>query len=157
MLTGLSGSYEELDPDLELIVEYVPPDDLESRVADEVKSGFGPDVLIGADAAELFDLVAAGAVHRITRSQAERYGYDEVDTRALAAMAVDETQRGVPLAASTDVLYYCDGVEPRRTTCRNAATREVSRTRRPRRRSCGIPNSRGSSSSPPGNVATTKC
>lgn len=112
VLTELLSSYEELDPDLELIVEYVPPDELESRFADEAKSGFGPDVLIGADAAELFDLVAAGAVHRITRSQAERYGYDELDTRALAAMAVDETQRGVPLAAFTDVLYYRDGVEP---------------------------------------------
>jgi len=112
VLTELLSSYEDVDPDLELIVEYVPPEEIESRFAEEVESGFGPDVLIGADAAELFDLVGDGAVHRITPSQTERYGFDELDTRALAAMAVDETQGGVPLAAFTDVLYFRDGIEP---------------------------------------------
>lgn len=112
VLTELLAGYAELDPDLELIVEYVPPEELESRFAEEVESGFGPDLLIGADAAELFDLVGSGAVHRITASQTERFGFDELDTRALAAMRVDETQGGVPLAAFTDVLYYRDGVEP---------------------------------------------
>ena len=112
VLTELLRSYEELDPDLDLIVEYVPPDEIESRFADEVRSGFGPDLLIGADAAELSDLVDDGAVHRISPSQAERYGFDDLDTRALSAMAVDESQRGVPLAAFTDVLYYRVGVTP---------------------------------------------
>jgi ABC-type glycerol-3-phosphate transport system substrate-binding protein len=112
VLTDLLRSYEELDPDLELIVEYVPPGEIESRFAEEVESGFGPDVLIGADAAELSGLVDDGAVHRITPRNSERYGFDDLDSRAMSAMAVDESQRGVPLAAFTDVLYYRDGVAP---------------------------------------------
>ena len=115
VLTELLRSYAELDSDLELIVEYVPPEEIEARFAEEVKSGFGPDVLIGADAAELSDLVDNGAVHAITPSQSERYGFDELDSRALSAMAVDDAQRGVPLAAFTDVLYYRDGITPPET------------------------------------------
>jgi ABC-type glycerol-3-phosphate transport system substrate-binding protein len=112
VLTELLRGYEELDPDLELIVEYVPPDEIESRFAEQVKSGFGPDVLIGADAAKLSELVRDGAVHHITPAQTERYGFDELDPGALTAMTVDESQRGVPLAAFTDVLYYKEGVRP---------------------------------------------
>lgn len=112
VLTELLSNYAELDSDLEIIVEYVPPEEIESRFADEVKSGFGPDVLIGADAAELSDLVDDGAARLITPSQARQYGFDQLDERALSAMAVNETQSGVPLTAFTDVLYFRDGVEP---------------------------------------------
>jgi len=112
VLTELLISYEELDPDLELIVEYVPPDEIEARFVDEVKSGFGPDLLIGADAAALPALVDDGAVHDITPRQTVRYGFDDLDDRALSAMSIDDAQSGVPLAAFTDVLYHRDGVEP---------------------------------------------
>lgn len=115
VLTELLRGYDELDPDLELIVEYVPPEEIASRFADEVKSGFGPDVLIGADAGELSDLVDSGAVHQIAPVETERYGFDDLDNSALAAMRVDDAQRGVPLAAFTDVLYYRDGVSPPET------------------------------------------
>ena len=112
VLTELLNSYEELDADLELIVEYVPSDEIEARFADEVKSGFGPDIMIGADADELPALVEDGAVHDITQRQTIRYGFDDLDGRALSAMSIDDAQSGVPLAAFTDVLYHRDGIEP---------------------------------------------
>lgn len=112
ILTELIAGYEDLDPDLELIVEHVPSEQIEARFADEVRSGFGPDVLIGADAELLTDLVDEGAVHRISPEQTERFGFDELDERALAAMSVDDAQRGIPLAAFTDVMYYRHGVSP---------------------------------------------
>ena len=112
ILTELLDSYQDLDPDLELIVEHVPSEEIEARFATEVRSGFGPDVLIGADAALLSELVDDGAVRGISSTQTERYGFGELDARAMAAMAVDGSQRGVPLAAFTDVMYYRTGVTP---------------------------------------------
>jgi ABC-type glycerol-3-phosphate transport system substrate-binding protein len=112
ILTELLRSYEEVDPDLELIIEYVPADEIEQRFVNEVGSGFGPDVFIGADAAALSAIVDEGAVHRISPAQAERYGFDELDDRAMASMAVDDSQRGVPLAAFTEVMYVREGVTP---------------------------------------------
>jgi ABC-type glycerol-3-phosphate transport system substrate-binding protein len=110
ILTELLRGYGEVDPDLELIIEYVPADEIEQRFVDEVRSGFGPDVFIGADAAALSAIVDEGAVHGISPAQAERYGFDELDDRAMASMAVDDSQRGVPLAAFTDVMYVRHGV-----------------------------------------------
>lgn len=112
ILAELLDSYEDLDPGLDLIVEHVPADEIEARFATEVESGFGPDVLIGADAAELSQLVEAGAVHQISSAATERYGFDELDSRSLSAMSVGDAQRGVPLAAFTDVMYFREGVEP---------------------------------------------
>ncbi len=112
ILTELLDSYDDLDPDLELIIEYVPADEIEARFAKEVRSGFGPDVLIGADVGELSDLVGDGAVHRISAEHTERHGFGELDSRAFAAMAIDHAQRGVPLAAFTDVMYYREGITP---------------------------------------------
>ncbi len=61
-------------------------------------------LLIWADAGGLSQLMTDGAAHRISVADAERYGFDELDPPALAAMAVDNSQRGVPLAAFTDVV-----------------------------------------------------
>lgn len=115
ILAELLDSYEDLDPDLDLIVEHVPADEIEARFATEVDSGFGPDVLIGADASELSELVEAGAVHQISAAATERYGFDDLDSRAMSAMSVGNAQRGVPLAAFTDVMYVRDGVVPPRS------------------------------------------
>jgi ABC-type glycerol-3-phosphate transport system substrate-binding protein len=115
VLTELLTGYEDLDPNLDLIVEYVPADEIESRFADEVKSGFGPDVLIGVDAGRLAELTQADAVRPISDEQIELHGLDQLDSRAMGAMAVDETQRGIPLAGFTDVLYFREGVAPPRS------------------------------------------
>lgn len=112
VLTELLTSYEDLDPDLDLIVEYVPDDEIESRFATEVRSGFGPDVLIGVDAGRLAGLVEEQAVHPITAEQVEAHDLDRLDPRAMGAMTVENTQRGVPLAGFTDVLYFREGVTP---------------------------------------------
>ena len=112
VLVELLDSYSDVNPDLDVIVEYVPEAELEDRFASEVTSGFGPDVLIGADAARIDDLVNDGAVHRISSSQIDRYGFGDLDPKALAVMAIDDTQRGIPLAAFTDVLYYRKDVTP---------------------------------------------
>lgn len=112
VLTELLTSYEDLDPDLDLIVEYVPDDEIESRFATEVRSGFGPDVLIGVDAGRLAGLVDEQAVHPISAEQVESHDLDLLDPRAMGAMTVEDTQRGVPLAGFTDVLYFREGVTP---------------------------------------------
>jgi len=115
VLTELLSSYEDLDPDLDLIVEYVPAAELESRFASEVQSGFGPDVLIGADAGRLGDLVDQRAVHRITESEMAEHDFERLDPRAMEAMSVGDVQRGIPLAGFTAVLYYREGILPPRT------------------------------------------
>ena len=112
VLIELLDGYSELDPELRLIIEYDPAHEIESRFLDEVDSGFGPDVLIGVDADRLADLVAADAVLPITDDQVVRYRFDQLEPRALEAMAIDGEQLGVPVAGFTDVLYYRDGVTP---------------------------------------------
>lgn len=112
VLVELLDSYSDVNPDLDVIVEYVPEADLESRFESEVASGFGPDVLIGADAASIEDLVDGGSVHQISSGQLERYGFDDLDPKALDVMIVDDAQQGIPLAAFTDVLYYRKDVTP---------------------------------------------
>lgn len=112
VLVELLDSYSDVNPDLDVIVEYVPEAELEDRFASEVTSGFGPDVLIGIDAARIDDLVNDGAVHTISTSQVERYGFDDLDPKALDVMSIDDAQRGIPLAAFTDVLYFRKDVTP---------------------------------------------
>jgi ABC-type glycerol-3-phosphate transport system substrate-binding protein len=115
VLTELLSSYEDLDPDLDLIVEYVPADQIEARFTTEVQSGFGPDLLIGADAGDLAGLVAQDAVHRISSAEVAEHDFGQLDERAMASMAVDGVQRGIPLTGFTPVLYYREGVMPPRT------------------------------------------
>ncbi len=112
VLVELLDSYSDVNPDLDVIVEYVPEAEIEDRFASEVTSGFGPDVLIGIDAARIEDLTNDGAVHRISSSQVERYGFDDLDPKALDVMSIENDQRGIPLAAFTDVLYYRKDVTP---------------------------------------------
>ncbi|MFQ5556864.1 MAG: extracellular solute-binding protein [Acidimicrobiales bacterium] len=112
VLVELLDAYSELDPDLRLIVEYVPAEELETRFADETRSGFGPDVLIGVDAGRLADLVAEDAVHLISTGQVDRYGFDDLEARAVQAMEIDDRRFGVPLAGFTNVLYYREGIDP---------------------------------------------
>ena len=115
VLIELLKGYSELDPDLRLIIEYVPADEIESRFADEVRSGFGPDVLIGVDADRLSDLVSAEAVHTITATQSASHRFDQLEARAMEAMAIDGVQQGIPFAGFTDVLYFRDGIKPPET------------------------------------------
>jgi maltose-binding protein MalE len=115
VLIELLNGYSELDPDLRLIIEYVPADEIESRFLDEAQSGFGPDVLIGVDADRLADLVSAEVVHPITGEQSSRRGFDQLEERAMDAMAIDGSQHGIPLAGFTDVLYFRKGVAPPET------------------------------------------
>ena len=115
VLIELLNGYSELDPDLRLIIEYVPAEEIESRFVDEALSGFGPDVLIGVDADRLADLVSAEVVHPITGEQLSRRGFDQLEERAMDAMAIDGGQHGIPLAGFTDVLYFREGVAPPET------------------------------------------
>lgn len=112
VLVELLNSYGEVNPDLDVIVEYVPDGEIEARFAAETRSGFGPDVLIGADATQIEDLANDGAAHRITAGQIDRYGFADLDPKALGVMSIGDVQRGIPLAAFTDVLYYRKGVTP---------------------------------------------
>jgi ABC-type glycerol-3-phosphate transport system substrate-binding protein len=112
VLVELLNGYSELDPDLRLIIEYVPAEEIESRFVDEARSGFGPDVLIGVDADRLADLASVDVVQAISDEQSNRYGFDQLEARALEAMAIDGIQEGIPLAGSTDVLFYRDGITP---------------------------------------------
>ena len=115
VLIELLEGYSELNPGLRLIIEYVPSTELESRFADEVQSGFGPDVMIGVDADRLADLVSADFVRQISPEQTADHRFDQLEVRAMQAMAIDGEQHGVPLAGFTDVLYFRDGIEPPRT------------------------------------------
>lgn len=112
VLTELLTSYEDLDPELDLIVEYVPADEIEERFADEVRSGFGPDVVIGVDAAHIADLAADDALHEINAGDLAELGFDELDERSVRAMSIGESQLGVPLTGFTEVLYHRVDVEP---------------------------------------------
>ncbi len=112
VLIELLEGYSELNPNLRLIIEYVPSGELESRFVEEVESGFGPDVVVGVDADRLADLVAADSVRPITFEQSAGHGFDQLEGRAMQAMAIDGEQHGVPLAGFTDVLYFREGIEP---------------------------------------------
>lgn len=112
VLIELLQGYSELDPSLRLIIEYVPSGELEERFIEEVRSGFGPDVMLGVDADRLADLVAADAVRSISSAQSANHRFDQLEARALQVMAIDGSQQGVPLAGFTDVLYFRDGIEP---------------------------------------------
>ncbi len=112
VLVELLDGYRDVNPDLDVIVEYVPEDELETRFATEVRSGFGPDVLIGADATNLEELVDQGAVRRIPPDRVEHHGFGELDPKAVEAMEIDTTTWGIPLAAFTDVLYHRTEVTP---------------------------------------------
>ena len=115
VLIELLEGYSELNPNLRLIIEYVPSTELESRFAEEVQSGFGPDVMIGVDADRLADLVSANSVRPVSSEQSAAHGFDQLEARAMQAMAIDGDQHGVPLAGFTDVLYFRDGIEPPQT------------------------------------------
>ncbi len=112
VLIELLEEYSELNPNLRLIIEYVPSSELESRFAAEVESGFGPDVVVGVDADRLADLVAADSVRPITVDQSVGHGFDQLEVRAMQVMAIEGEQHGVPLAGFTDVLYFREGIEP---------------------------------------------
>jgi ABC-type glycerol-3-phosphate transport system substrate-binding protein len=112
VLIELLHAYSELDPNLRLIIEYVPSGELEARFIEEARSGFGPDVMLGVDADRLADLAAADAVRPISPAQSVDHGFDQLEARAVQVMAIDGSQLGVPLAGFTDVLYYRHGIEP---------------------------------------------
>ncbi len=103
VLQEILHSYEVLYPEVRLVTNYVPSDQIAARFAEDVATGLGPDLLIGLETHELYDFVEAEQLLELT---AYALASDHFQPQILDALRHDKAFYGVPFAASTSVMFY---------------------------------------------------
>lgn len=103
VLESIFDSFMEVHPDVRIVSEYVPPDQLRERFNDRIAAGLGPDLLIGPELGFVRELVDQDALVDLSGLDLET---QLLLPRAVDALRMDEGLYGLPLAAHTNVLYY---------------------------------------------------
>ena len=95
-------SFTEVNPDVLVVSEYVDAARLEARFLDQTAAGLGPDLILGTTPAVVSRLVDQGLLidlaSDIDMTAWPLYGVD--------ALRLDDALYAVPMAASTEVLFY---------------------------------------------------
>ena len=104
VLNSFLDSFMTVNPDVSVISDYVANETLRARYLDQVSSGLGPDIILGADTALIRDLVDAGHLANLAKFN--------IDTTEFMPHTVEALQMGdgklygVPFTAYTNVLYF---------------------------------------------------
>ncbi|MEM7476386.1 MAG: extracellular solute-binding protein [Planctomycetota bacterium] len=102
-LEELLRGFEEVYPNIRVVVEYRAKDDLRDAFIDQAAAGLGPDLLIESDLAVVADLHAAGLLVDLNDADIET---NDLLEHAVDALRADGGLYGIPFAAHTNVLYF---------------------------------------------------
>ena len=69
VIEDLILDYSMLYPDVQLIVEYVPNDEIQAKFLAEAETGLGPDLLLGIRSHQLYQFVEAGYLLDLQKSR----------------------------------------------------------------------------------------
>ena len=96
------NNFMELNPDIVLVEERVPPDEIVEKYIEQAHSGYGPDIVI-APADLSLELAHQGIIHHLDAQEidTEIYLHSVLDT-----LKDEEILYGVPLTVNTFGLYY---------------------------------------------------
>lgn len=103
ILNELLDNFSNVHPNVVIVREYVPSDQLSQRFLTRVASGMGPDVLIGTDLRVMADLVDAGLILDLAPYELDT---SELQTLAVSALRLGDGLYGLPFSSHTNVLYY---------------------------------------------------
>jgi ABC-type glycerol-3-phosphate transport system substrate-binding protein len=102
-LEELLRGFEEVHPEITIVVEYVADDELRETMLDQAAAGLGPDLIIESDMTVVAELVDAGLLVDL---KMERIETDELLPQAVDALRWNDGLYGIPFAAHTNILYF---------------------------------------------------
>ena len=94
--------FDEVHPNVTVVTEYVPLEDLQKEFEDTVTAGLGPDLLIGVTTRQLSQFVDQNLLADMTGT----VDINELSAQAVNALRFNSLQYGIPFAGSTPVLYF---------------------------------------------------
>ncbi len=103
ILIELLNSFMDVNPGVKVVSEYVPANELRDRYLEQIDSGLGPDVMIGADLNLISDLAKAGHLEDLNMYNLE---VESLLPQAIDALYIEDALYGLPFAVNTNVLYY---------------------------------------------------
>ncbi len=96
-------SFVEVNPDVVVVSEYVQADRLHGRFLDQTAAGLGPDLILGANATMVSQLIEPDLLAELTVSAEAK---SQMQLQAMEALQIGGVLYGMPLAAYTQVLFY---------------------------------------------------
>lgn len=103
MMDGFFDSFMEINPEVVVVSEYVPKDELTARFTDQAAAGLGPDLLVGISPTTIRTLVEQKLLVDLAPYAPDT---SNLQTRAVAALLLEEQIYGLPFAAHTQVLFF---------------------------------------------------
>lgn len=103
LVDTLLKNYMELFPNINIVSEYVPQNDIQNRFDEQVKLGMGPDLMIGLDVQQLCHFVNENYLHELLETEFDETHFSR---KTLNAFKTNGTLYGSPFTATTHVLYF---------------------------------------------------
>lgn len=102
-LHGLIEGFSLIHPDVTIVSEYVPNEELSVRFLDQTRAGLGPDLLIGVETPFIQEFVEAGVLQSFTP-----YAPDTSNLKGemVGALTVNNELYAIPFSSYTNVLFY---------------------------------------------------
>ncbi|CAA6810126.1 MAG: Extracellular solute-binding protein family 1 [uncultured Thiotrichaceae bacterium] len=103
LVEKLLKNYTELFPNIHIVTEYVPLNDIQSRFNEQIQLGMGPDLMIGLDVQQLCYFVNKNYLHELPTSDFDESHFSR---KTLNAFKTNGVLYGSPFTATTHVLYF---------------------------------------------------
>ena len=103
LIDEIIDRFVETRPDVRIISEYVPSEEITERFITQANLGFAPDLLIGEETFLLNELVKRGLLRDLANINIDTH---ELMPETVDALTIGDAQYAIPFAAYTDVLFY---------------------------------------------------
>jgi arabinogalactan oligomer/maltooligosaccharide transport system substrate-binding protein len=102
-LNTLIEGFSLIHPNVTIVTEYVPNEELSVRFLDQMRAGLGPDLLIGVEIPYIKEFIDADALQSLSA-----YAPDTTNLKAemVGALTLNGDLYAIPFASYTNVLFY---------------------------------------------------
>jgi arabinogalactan oligomer / maltooligosaccharide transport system substrate-binding protein len=102
-LNTLINGFSLIHPNVTIVTEYVPAEELPTRYLDQTRAGLGPDVLVGIESIYIKEFADAGTLRPFSGSIVDT---NTLNNDMVNALTMNDTLYALPFSAYTNVLFY---------------------------------------------------
>jgi arabinogalactan oligomer/maltooligosaccharide transport system substrate-binding protein len=102
-LNGLINGFTLIHPDVTIVTEYVPSEELPARFLDQTRAGLGPDVLVGVESEYIRAFADAGGLQPLTAYYPDT---STLQLESVNAFMLNGELYAIPFSSYTNVLFY---------------------------------------------------
>lgn len=103
IIEELIARFQTINPNVTIVSEYVPSENLTEEFVAQSSAGLGPDVIVGLENHRLPELIATDLLLELTEYE---FDHTQLFDNVTNALMVDTELYALPFSAQTTILYY---------------------------------------------------